>query len=103
VISPTGLEVAPLAVEHCVERVAQLDERGADMVRIGAYVRCWKRWARNGLGGLIADLAERALARVERLLVCVEWPHWPPPPRLLAFAECSQRQAGRYGDSGLHR
>jgi len=26
-----------------VERVAKLYERGADLVRIGAYVRCWKR------------------------------------------------------------
>jgi hypothetical protein len=57
----------------------------------------------SGLGGLIADLAERALVRVERLLVCVEWPHWPLPARLLAFAERGQRQADRTGDSGLHR
>jgi len=103
VFSPTGLEVASRAVEHCVERVAQLYERGADLLRIGAYVRCWKRWARSGLCGLIADLAELALVRVERLLVCAEWPHWPLPPRLLAFAERSQRQADRDGDSGLHR
>ena len=101
--SPTGLEVAQRAVEHCVERVAQLYERGADLVRIGAYVRCWKRWARSGLGGLIADLAERAVVRVERLLVSGEWPHWPLPPRLLAFAERGQRQADRTGDSGLNR
>ncbi len=101
--SPTGLEVAPRAVEHCVERVAQLYERGADLVRIGAYVRCWKRWARSGLGGLGADLAERALGRVERLVVCVDWPLWPLPPRLLAFAERGQRQADRTGDSCLHR
>ena len=69
--TPAGLEVAPRAVDRCVERVSQLYERGVDIVRIGAYVRCWKRWARSGLGGLIADLAERALVRVERLLVCV--------------------------------
>jgi RNA-directed DNA polymerase len=66
VFSPTGLEVAPRAVEHCVERMSQLYERCADLVRIGAYVRCWKRWARSGLGGLGTDLAERALVRVER-------------------------------------
>ena len=36
---------------------------------------------RSGLGGLIADLAERAVVRVERLMVCVEWPHWPLPRR----------------------
>jgi hypothetical protein len=103
VFSATGLEVAAQAVEHCVERVTQLYERGADLVRIGAYVRCWKRWARSGLGDLVADLAERALVRVDRLLDCVEWPHWPLPPRLLAFAERGQRQANRTGDSGLHR
>ncbi len=52
---------------------------------------------------LIADLAEHALVRVERLLVCVEWPHWPLPPRLLEFAERGQRQADRTGNSCLHR
>jgi hypothetical protein len=101
--SPTGLEVAPRAVEHCMERVSQLYERGADLVRIGAYVRCWKRWTKSGLGGLSADLAERALVRVERLLVCVEWPHWPLPPHLIAFAERCQSQADRNGDSRRHR
>ncbi len=103
VFSPTGLEVAPRAVENCVERVFQLYERGAGLVRIGAYVRCWKRWARSGLGDLVADLAERALSRVGRLLVCAERPHWPLPPRLLAFAERCQSQADRNGDSGRHR
>jgi hypothetical protein len=101
--SPSGLEVAPRAVEHCVERVSQLYERGADLVRIGAYVRCWKRWARSGLGGPVAVLTERALVRIERLLVYAEWPHWPLPPRPLAFAERHQRQADRTGNSSLHR
>jgi hypothetical protein len=103
VFSPTGLEVAPRAVEHCVERVSQLYERGADLIRIGTYVRCWKRWARSGLGSLSAYLAVRALVRVERLLVCLEWTHWPLPPRLLAVAEPGQRRADRASDPGQHR
>src|SRR5271167_4541547 len=86
VFSPTGLEVAPRAVEHCVERVSQLYERGADLVRIGAYVRCWKRWARSGLRSVGEDLAGSAVLRVLRLLDLVSWPHWPLPPRLLALA-----------------
>ena len=43
-----GLEVAPRAVEHCVERVSRLYERGVDLSHIGAYVRRWQRWARSG-------------------------------------------------------
>jgi hypothetical protein len=38
VFTPAGLEVAPRAVERCVERVSRLYEQGADLVRIGAYV-----------------------------------------------------------------
>lgn len=48
-LTPARLEVAPRAVERCVERVSRLYEPGADLVRIGAYVRCWQRWARSGL------------------------------------------------------
>ena len=44
----------------------QRRERGADLVRIGAYVRCWQRWARSGLRGLGVDLAARAVAGVGR-------------------------------------
>ena len=95
VFSPTGLEVAPRAVEHCVERVAQLYERGADLVRIGAYVRCWQRWARSGLRGMAEDLAESAVRRVGCLLDLVGWPHWPLPPRLLALAGPCQHQPRR--------
>ena len=84
--TPAGLEVAPRAVEHCVERVSQLYEQGADLVRIGAYVRCWQRWARSGLRGLGADLAERAAGVVTRSLGRGGPPRWPLPPNLLAFA-----------------
>jgi len=47
--TPARLEVAPRAVERCVERVSRLYERGANLVRIGVYVRCWQRWAKSGL------------------------------------------------------
>jgi len=46
---PAGLEVAPQAVESCVERVSRLYERGVDLSHIGAYVRRWQRWASSGL------------------------------------------------------
>jgi RNA-directed DNA polymerase len=93
--TPAGLEVAPRAVEHCVERVSQLYERGADLVRIGAYVRCWQRWARSGLRGMAEELAESAVRRVGCLLDLVGWPHWPLLPRLLAFAVPCQHQPCR--------
>jgi len=93
--TPEWREVAPRAVEHCVERVSRLYERGADLVRIGAYVRCWRRWARSGLGRLGFVLAERAVARVERLLAEAGWPRWPLPPRLLALADPCRNESDR--------
>jgi len=48
--TPTGLEVAPQALERYVERVSRLYERGEDLVRIGAYVRRWLQSAKSGLG-----------------------------------------------------
>ena len=48
---PGGLEAAPRAVKHCVERASQLYEQVAKLVRIEAYVTCWQRWARSGLLG----------------------------------------------------
>ena len=47
--SPAGLDVAPPAIERCVERVSRLYERGVDRVHIGAYLRRWRPWARSGL------------------------------------------------------
>jgi hypothetical protein len=56
-------------VERCVERVSRLYERGVDLVRIGAYVRCWQNWARSALRELGQGLSVRALDRVSRFLV----------------------------------
>jgi len=97
--TPAGLEVAPRAVARCVERVSQLYERGADLVRIGTYVRYWQRWARSGLRGSGLDLALRAVESVGRLLDRVLWPHWPLPPFRLAFPEHYQHQAERTADA----
>ena len=84
--TPAGLEVAPHAVESCVERVSRLYERGVDLVRTGAYVRRWQRWARGGLRALGEELSERALGLVCRSLGRVGRPHWPLPPLIPAVA-----------------
>ena len=47
VMKPAGLEMAPRAIEHCVERVSRLDEQGADLIRIGAYLKRWYSWAKS--------------------------------------------------------
>ena len=49
-----GLRVAKKTVEQAVTRVRQLYEQGADLVRIGEYVRTWRRWLTSGLG-LLSD------------------------------------------------
>ncbi len=84
--TPAGLEVAPRAVERCVERVSQLYERGANLVRIGAYVRSWQRWARSGLREMGRSVSERAWDCVSHGLGRVQGPHWPLPPLLPASA-----------------
>ncbi len=52
--TPAGLEVAPQAVERCVERVSRLYEQDVDLLHIGAYVRRWLRWTKSGLGERLA-------------------------------------------------
>ena len=57
--TPAGLEVAPPAVERCVERVSRLYERGVELIHIGAYVRRWLRWAKSGLGSQGRELSAK--------------------------------------------
>jgi hypothetical protein len=41
--------VAPKTLANFLERIAQLYEQGADVRRIGQYVRNWWRWVRAGV------------------------------------------------------
>src|SRR5271157_272397 len=84
--TPAGLEVAPRAVERCVDRMSRLYERGANLVRIGAYVRCWQRWARCGLREMGRSVSERAWDCLSHALGRGGLPHWPLPPLLPASA-----------------
>ncbi len=77
--TPAGLEVAPRAVARCVEGVSRLYEQGVDLIRIGAYVRRWQRWARSGLRALGEELSGRALEIVGRSPDRVGGNHWPLP------------------------
>ena len=80
--TPAGLEVAPQTVERCVERVSRLYEQGVDLIHIGAYVRCWQRWARSGLREMGRSVSERASDCVSHALGRGVVPHWPLPPLL---------------------
>ena len=53
-VNPGGLRAAKKTVEQAVTRVRQLYEQGADLVRIGEYVRTWRRWLTSGLS-LLSD------------------------------------------------
>jgi hypothetical protein len=66
--TPAGLEVAPRAVQRCVERVSRLDGRGVDLIHIRAYVRCWQRWAKSGLGEPGKRRAWQALTLIRRAI-----------------------------------
>jgi hypothetical protein len=65
---PAGLEVAPQAVERCVERLSQLYEQGVDLLHIGTCIRRWLQWARSGLMTLRDVMTERAMKLVVRCL-----------------------------------
>ena len=78
--TPAGLDVAPRAVEHCVERASRLYERCVDLIRIGAYVRRWQCWAKSGLGSLGKILSAQILECVCGLLGRVGPHHWRLPP-----------------------
>jgi hypothetical protein len=67
-----ALEVAPPAIERCVERVSRLYWQGVDL--IGAYIRRWLQWARGGLRALGAGLSEPALAPSAPAAQCRERP-----------------------------
>ena len=92
VMKPAGLEMAPRAIEHCVERMSRLDEQGADLIRIGAYLKRWSSWAKSGLmldGGKFVD---RAMEAISQRLAELATPHWPLPHTLgpLALERISQ-------------
>jgi hypothetical protein len=46
---PKGLSLAPKTLAKFLERKTQLYEQGADVRRIGKYVRNWWRWVRAGV------------------------------------------------------
>ena len=46
---PKGLSIAPKTLANFLDRIAQLYEQGADVRRIGKYVRNWWGWVRAGV------------------------------------------------------
>jgi hypothetical protein len=44
-----GLSIAPKTLANFLDRKTQLYEQGADVGRIGQYVRNWLRWVRAGV------------------------------------------------------
>jgi hypothetical protein len=96
--TPAGLEVAPRAVEHCVERVFRLYEHGADLVHIGAYVRRWLCWARSGMRTLREELFLRALELITRSLGLAGRAHRSLPALCTAAPAPSVHEAAGYRD-----
>ena len=92
VMNPAGLEMAPRAIEHCVERVSRLDEQGADLIRIGAYLKRWSSWAKSGLSLDGGQFVDRAMEAISQRVAELATPHWPLPHTLgpLALERISQ-------------
>ena len=59
---PKGLSIAPKTLANFLERKTQLYEQGADVRRIGKYVRNWYRWVRAGVD--ISHIRGGGLCRV---------------------------------------
>jgi hypothetical protein len=86
VLKPAGLEMAPRAIEHCVERVSRLYEQGADLIRIGAYLKRWSSWAKSGLSLDVGQFVDRAMEAISQRVAELATPHWPLPPTLVPLA-----------------
>jgi hypothetical protein len=73
----TGMARKTLA--GCVEHMSQLDEQGADAIRIGQYVGRWLRWASSGLAGESAAAGGAACNELS-VLVCsaIDAVRWLP-------------------------
>ena len=80
VMKPAGLEMAPRAIEHCVERVSRPYEQGADLVRFGAYLKRWSSWAKSGLSLDGGQFVDRAMEAISQRVAELATPHWPLPP-----------------------
>jgi len=78
---PKGLSIAPKTLANFLERKTQLYEQGADVRRIGQYVRNWWRWVRAGVE--ISARSDRTLPRSsDRIkMAChkVHGTHYPYP------------------------
>ena len=48
-MEPKGLSLALKILANFLDRITQLYEQGADVRRIGQYVRNWLRWVRAGV------------------------------------------------------
>ena len=58
---PKGLSIAPKTLANFLERKTQLYEQGADVRRIGQYVRNWWRWVRAGVVNRIKFIIDMRL------------------------------------------
>jgi hypothetical protein len=65
--SPAGLGVAPKTVERFVERVSRLYEQGADLGRIGEYVRRWWLWVRSGVRKFLGAIRRESIGESRRV------------------------------------
>ena len=60
-LTPADLAPATQTIQNFLQRIARLYEQGADMNRIGQYVRHWLVWLRSGVGKRV-DIGYFALA-----------------------------------------
>ncbi len=51
-LKPAMVIVAFRTMKRFLQRITQLYEQGADIVRIREYVRHWLKWVRSGIGGV---------------------------------------------------
>jgi hypothetical protein len=57
----------------------RLDEQGADLIRIGAYLKRWSSWSKSGLMRDGGQFIERAMEAISQRLATLATPHWPLP------------------------
>lgn len=67
-LKPGMLNVSISTLKRFAQRIAQLYEQGADIVRIGEYVRHWCMWVRAGITGTDKTLLSSACPSLSSFL-----------------------------------
>lgn len=89
-LTPAGLVPAARTLQNCLQRIARLTSQGADVNRIGLYLRNWLVWLGGALTGCVSvvSVLRTCKSRGRMVLTLTVW----PPNRTLIFLMPADRR-----------